>query len=617
LTFWLCLSVSYIALLPKFYLIFDSGNRYTMLWSRAYHMAILAAIVLLAGLYWFAQAILRKAGVRLGMARWADVLCMLWVVFLCTRTVFALLVQWTALPVWAESLLWSPWLKLLFYVLLPVPILSIYTDKMKWVLKRWLLALSVLLVVFLIQSATWTKYEKYEAALDPKVAASKMANNRNILVFIMDEWSFDRTFGEPNWGNRFPAISNLLNQSTLYEKAHSLGPGTPTSIPRLLFSNDEDFKRKNYREVMSFIEEGVPHQGKSIYDIAPKSWLKVAVGLYVDYPVILSGYVDHALKFESENVRRTFLGELRHLIQSQFAFLRIFGIHFQYVTDPEWFPQMEIHQYTLDVLRENRVNIMGVFHYGWPHYPYIWTRQGRKPGSIDPEAAKAQTLENYMGNLEYMDVALGEICATLKESGKWEDALVIFTGDHTWRFDSEILGVWPLPAGTSMDNQMELADRQPMSKWTHVPLIIKYPGQKSGRVEATEVVTHGDLQHIFHAYVQGEGHNVGVDEGGEGLFGGGEKFRTEERRFGRRRAGGDNATQETRIERHDGKENQAVLEHQEGVGIGGLADQAGGGTLQQGNPQRSQQDGEDGVVDVGQQIADGGAAGFNAGADET
>ncbi|HHX97726.1 MAG TPA: hypothetical protein GX689_02580 [Lentisphaerae bacterium] len=59
------------------------------------------------------------------------------------------------------------------------------------------------------------------------------------------------------------------------------------------------------------------------------------------------------------------------------------------------------------------------------------------------------------------------------------------------------------------------------------------------------------------------------------------------------------------------------MEHQEGVGIGGLADQAGGGTLQQGNPQRSQQDGEDGVVDVGQQIADGGAAGFNAGADET
>jgi hypothetical protein len=503
---WLCLSAAFMALLPKFYMVFDSGNRYSLLWSNAYHWAILSAIALLAALFFAAQFALRRLGQRFGLTRWAEALCMLWLIFVGVRTVFALLVQLGTLPHTMMELLWNPWFKLVFYVVLPVPMLVLWPSAAKQGLKRLYAGLSVLCVLFVVQSTFWVKYEKYDATLDGGAASKKTADGRNFLVFILDGWSYERTFGEPNWGEKFPAISNLLNEATLYAKAYSLGAETWVSIPRFLFSNDHDFLKKTYQETIDFNLEGAQHQGQSIFDIVPDNWMRLAIGTFINYDVIIPRGVDVALKFEGPNVRRTYKKTLENLIQSQFAFLRIVGVRFEYVGDPEWFPQMEIHQYTMETLRANQANVFGVFHYCWPHWPYIWDRQGRKPG-IAPEsaAAEVQSVENYMDNLGYMDTVVGEVCAGLKECGKWENSVVVFTSDHTWRFDPAISNRWTYDSRTGEDRaRMIQEDANPTQELKHVPMIIKLPGQKSGKVVDSEVVTHGNVFRLLEAYLRGD-----------------------------------------------------------------------------------------------------------------
>ena len=464
-----------------------------MLWSRAYHLAILFAITVLALLYFAAQRGLKAFAGYLGHPFWADIVCLTWMVFVGLRTMAALLVRLEQLPGVVSQLLWSPWTKLLLYVVLPIPIILLYPVRAKLALRQVFTALSLLVVFFMTASASWTTFEKYNATLDEAVAAHKISTGRNFLVFIMDEWSPSRTFGVPDWRERFPALAELIDQSTYYTQAYSLGGETRVSLPRLLFSNDPRFMHKSFKEVYSFNENGLRPDGPTLFDLVPNEWLRLAIGFTINYPVILANKTDLALRFESENVRRTFRGEFRILILSQFSFLRVLGIRYKHVVDPDWFPQMEIHQYVLEVLRTPPTNMMGFFHYCWPHYPYIWNHAGRKSANISPLAAKEQSVENYMDNLAYMNVVIGEICQVLRQSGRWDDSVVVFTSDHNWRFD---------PAQPPSESDLE--DSNPTSAWKHVPLIIKYPGQKTGRIESEYPVSQGNLQHLLHAYVAGD-----------------------------------------------------------------------------------------------------------------
>ena len=491
-TLWICLSAAYVALLPQFYQVFDAGNRYTMLWSRTYHVTILCSIALLALLYFIARTVIAIVGNRFGWSRWADFFCLLWMVFLCLRTVSALLVRLETLPPGILHLLWNPWFKLVLYFLLPVPLLILYMKKAKRMLKSLFVGLSILLVLFVVRSAGWTTFEKYNATIDEGGAARKITDGRNILIFFMDEWSFERTFGEKGWEDEYPALASLLKESTLYTQAYTLGGETRVSIPRFLFSNDAEFMRKTFQEVHHFNEKGLRHEGKTLFDLVPDDWLRMAIGFTINYPILLEGKTDLSLRFESENVRRTFRGEFRHLMLSQFSFLRYFGIEYEDAVNPDWYPQMEIHDYAMEVIHGQTCNLLGFFHYAWPHYPYIWTRAGRKPGRISASAVKEHTVDNYMGNLAYMDIVVGEICQALRQSGRWENSLVIFTSDHNWRFD-------PLLP----ESRADIEDPNPISIWKHVPLIIKYPGQKTGLIQSKHRVIQGNVARLITAYVEG------------------------------------------------------------------------------------------------------------------
>ena len=502
LSFWICLSAAYIALLPQFYQVLDAENRYWMLWSHAYHWAILGAILLLALMFFGARFVLRHVGCRCGLARWTDAFCMLWLIFVGGRTLFALAVLQVGLPPVVMRLLWSPWVKAVVYVALPLPLVVLRPAPARTGLKKLYAVLSVLLVYFVAASFVWMKFERYNVELGEAAARSKVSDGRNFIVFIMDEWSYGRTFGQEGWPERLPGLAELLEESTLYTQAYSLGGETPLAVSRLLYSNDEAFMRYSYMETIDFFYSYRPYPGASIFNVAPADWLRFVVGASIHYPVLLQGRTDIALNLEGENTRRTFRGELRRLLRSQFAFLRIAGVKFRKEVDPEGFPQLEIHEYAMDLISTHDMNSFGIFHYYWPHFPYFWDRQGRREG-VSLQEAQRHTVPNYQGNLEYMDVILAEICARLREYDKWENSLIVFTGDHEWRWDPALPDYFRTEVKSDVNSPWKREDENPTSPFKHVPLIIKYPGQREGAVEDS-VVSHQGLYRLLDAYVRGE-----------------------------------------------------------------------------------------------------------------
>lgn len=90
-------------------------------------------------------------------------------------------------------------------------------------------------------------------------------------------------------------------------------------------------------------------------------------------------------------------------------------------------------------------------------------------GRLTPEAI-AHFTARYDGEVAAADQAIGEIVDALRGLGRYEDALVVVTGDH-----GELLG----------EHGLFGHGRPPFEPEVHVPLIVKYPGARRGgeRVE--------------------------------------------------------------------------------------------------------------------------------------
>jgi arylsulfatase A-like enzyme len=127
-------------------------------------------------------------------------------------------------------------------------------------------------------------------------------------------------------------------------------------------------------------------------------------------------------------------------------------------------------------------NTFALFHMPPPHGPHVFEPDGTYAG---PYRAGGPYVSDYERSLVYIDFYIGEIVARLREAGKFDDALIIFTSDHA-----------------------RIAETEPIicedPDWNRrVPLIIKLPGQQSGLVLDYELCTN-QLQPLFEAVFGGE-----------------------------------------------------------------------------------------------------------------
>ncbi len=122
-----------------------------------------------------------------------------------------------------------------------------------------------------------------------------------------------------------------------------------------------------------------------------------------------------------------------------------------------------------------------IAHFVVPHVPWRLLPSGRQypvggpslPGSIDRVWTKdaflvQQATQRHMLQVGYADRLLGRLVARLKAAGVWDRALVVVTADH---------GIGLRPTGSRRE-----VVHSDFAAIAGVPLFIKRPGQRAGRV---------------------------------------------------------------------------------------------------------------------------------------
>jgi len=126
------------------------------------------------------------------------------------------------------------------------------------------------------------------------------------------------------------------------------------------------------------------------------------------------------------------------------------------------------------VIRDQPARTFAIVHYPVPHPPYLLKADGAYRGA-DPKNQLTANEGGYERNLAYLDTLIGQIVTELESAGRFEECLLILTSDHSWRQDP--------------------AEGEPNEEaLTHVPLVVKLPGQ-TGPVS---------IASRFHTYLLGE-----------------------------------------------------------------------------------------------------------------
>jgi len=308
------------------------------------------------------------------------------------------------------------------------------------------------------------------AAVPASLAGAEPARRAiPIYVFIFDEWSYGRTFEDGGPAEAMPNLAAFCDQATVYHDAHAPGDETVRSMPGLLLQTPLPATWGDGR--VGFEADGqvlAPDEFPTMFEAADDAdRLRVLIEWGPPLHLWLDGRVDAVRSYLWYPRGRGPFGRL-----AAQAFESTF-----YWTDP-WFPWLyarhktrvkdrqllHIHEAVrrdaLEVIRDGSADTFAIIHLPLPHHPYILEPDGRYRGP-DGRAWEKSDLEGYRRNLARLDRLLGEFTAAMKAAGRYDDALIVLTSDHSWRDD---------PARRPGD---------PGDALTHVPLIIKRPGQTS------------------------------------------------------------------------------------------------------------------------------------------
>lgn len=329
----------------------------------------------------------------------------------------------------------------------------------------------------------------YLPAMDPlpspaaEADAPAAGRTPPVYVFLFDAWSYDRTYDESGkLRSIFPNLARLSERAVVLHDAHSPGADTNASIPRILYSTPLAARWNSGRCAFERDGELVPStQFESIFARARAGGAQTfMVGYCMPFRELLGDQVDTYRCYP-------WLPQYRHPCPMAETLVHAFRAT-QYWTDP-WSPLLQrklvrrvddsralrlfadLNADVLSILTEQSSHALAVFHHPVPHNPYLLNPDGSYRGPVDPEAWSYDYEDGYERNLGALDQQIGEFMNGLQAAGRFDEALLILTSDHAWSQD---------PAG---------AEDRPMCDRTHVPLIIKLPGQKTGTAGSALIET--------------------------------------------------------------------------------------------------------------------------------
>ncbi len=287
-----------------------------------------------------------------------------------------------------------------------------------------------------------------------------------VLLFIFDEWSYPRTYDQRQLRPTFANLTELSRQSMVFHQAHSPGRGTIASIPGICRGTTDASE-------LDGLIPGFTHAGKfrpateypSIFTQSGcAQYRKIMVQWGFAVSLWLGDELDAVRSYSCYPRGGRFAeSAAQHVYNAVFYWTDPWSI-FLYekikprMTDPHTLRMYaQVHQDVSDIVQGPLEGVFAIVHYPTPHPPYLVNADGSYRG-YSPDNSLRANEEGYQRNLARLDYQVGEIISGLKAAGTFDDCLLILTSDHTWRQDPQLPDV--------SDETI-----------THVPLIVKLPGQ--------------------------------------------------------------------------------------------------------------------------------------------
>ena len=306
------------------------------------------------------------------------------------------------------------------------------------------------------------------------------AARKNVYLFVLDDWSYRRCFRDGELIEELPNLAALSRQSLVFHRAY---------LP----------SRRASWSMKAFLGQGSPPPGHMPARMRERGFFTAVVGYYHNYRQILGEQLDYCRSFCGYKApgQGPLDAALYHLVKTaRNPFKRLPGdadkLLDSYVMNRMHARRVPVfHNLALQLIRCTAAPTFAVIQYPLPHMPYVFDAHGTKPQL----AIYQRTLENYLDNLRHVDGLVGEIILALKSSGKFEEAVVIFTSNHDWLDDS------------GLNNQINEHYRQV----NHVPLIFKAPGQ-AHRVDTEATFATTRLEELITMSLAGEFDASAIDE---------------------------------------------------------------------------------------------------------
>jgi len=338
------------------------------------------------------------------------------------------------------------------------------------------LVFSPLILILFIQSFTWNTWNPPDRA--PQVRYAPRAASP-VFVFVFDEWSFPRAVPGGAVPTFLPHLQQLASQSLFFKSARSPGDDTYRSLPLLIYGDHplEELPMvfaKEGKEGREYVTGRDPqHPVQSVFQTARAGGYNAAmVGFYLPYEIMLGDSMSYCRGFSYYPTSTTLPGRMAlHAFESlrfetdpvsrhmfRIAYAKSFTSHWLQLRD-------QMHDAITTAIDRMPANTVTFVHYPLPHAPYVFKEDGsfrgvyridwdRPTGYLDGAWG---TVEEYQRQLTYLDHVIGDFMDQLRKAGKFDDALIIVTSDHSWRFDP--------------DTKLRAETR----RW--VPLLVKLPGQ--------------------------------------------------------------------------------------------------------------------------------------------
>ena len=338
--------------------------------------------------------------------------------------------------------------------------------------------------IALIVAWQFTQYPEWDTPVETPRSTQPARAANPVFVFVCDEWSYARSTEHGELLPLFTHVKEFAGQAFTFDFAQSPGPRTDVSIPRMLWQRDDDL-------TITAGQTWWPGNGGRIAtsnapnlfaNAQARGYATALLGFYLPYRKMLGDHVDYCVSHLEHPKAGTFVEKLRAnalrnltfqhdpfsrrasrmLEQSVLPLSRTaFSAHWEKIN-------RSLQRETLGLVQHCPPNEFAFIHLPLPHCPWVFNPDGTYRGPYRGERM-SHDVEGYRRHLAYLDVVLGQFFDEMKRAGKYDNALIVLTSDHSWRLDY------------TFDGQL-----QDGPDLRHVPLFIKLPGQRDAQRVATK-----------------------------------------------------------------------------------------------------------------------------------